>query len=47
VCERGPWNGTTYPLLAVKAAIIDGEILKPGVWYKLVNGEFAEVGEED
>ena len=47
VCERGPWNGKTYPLLAVKAAIIDGEILKPGVWYKLVNGEFAEVGEED
>ena len=43
VCERGEWNGNTYPLLAIKAAIIDGETLKPDTWYKLVNGEFVEV----
>ena len=42
ICERGEWDGETYPLLAVKAAIIDGEILKPDTWYKLVNGEFVE-----
>ena len=45
VCERGDWNGNTLPLIAIKAAIIDGEILKPDTWYKLENGEFVEVEE--
>ena len=45
ICERGEWNGEEYPLLAIKAAIIDGEILKPDTWYTLVNGEFKEVNE--
>ena len=45
ICERGEWNGETYPLLAIKAAIIDGETLKPDTWYKLKNGEFVEVVE--
>ena len=45
ICERGPWNGNDYPLLAIKAAIIDGEKLKPDTWYKLVNGEFVETDE--
>ena len=43
ICERGEWNGETYPLLAIKAAIIDGKTLKPNTWYKLINGEFVEV----
>lgn len=43
VCERGAWNGSTYPLLAIKAAIVDGETLKPNTWYTLKNGEFVEV----
>lgn len=43
VCERGEWNGETYSLIAIKAAIIDGETLKPNTWYKLINGEFVEV----
>ena len=43
-CERGPWNGTAYPLLAIKAAIVDGEIIKADTWYTLKNGEFVEVG---
>ena len=43
--ERGKWNGKTYPLLAVKAAIVDGETIKADTWYKLENGEFVEVGE--
>ena len=46
LCERGDWNGNTYPLLAVKAAIVDGKILKPDTWYKLGNGEFVECEEE-
>ena len=45
ICERGEWNGETYPLLAIKVAIIDGETLKPDTWYKLENGEFVEVKE--
>ena len=45
ICERGGWNGETYPLLAVKAAIIDGEVLKPDTWYTLKDGEFKEVTE--
>lgn len=42
-CERGEWDGNTYPLLAVKAAIVDGEVLKPNTWYTLKGGEFVEV----
>ena len=45
VCERGDWNGEEYPLLAIKAAIIDGEVLKANTFYMLVNGEFVEAQE--
>lgn len=41
-CERGDWNGTTYPLLAVKVAIVDGNTIKADTWYMLKNGEFVE-----
>ena len=44
-CERGKWNGETYPLLAVKAGIVDGENLKADTWYTLRNGEWREVEE--
>ena len=44
--ERGEWNGETYPIVAVKAAIVDGETIMPGVWYTLKNGEFTEVTED-
>ena len=44
VCERGEWDGHTYPLLHVRAAIVDGVTLQPDTWYTLVNGEFTEVG---
>ena len=43
--ERGEWDGETYPILSAKAAIVDGETIKPGVWYTLRNGEFVEVDE--
>ena len=41
--ERGEWDGNTYPIIAVKAAIVDGETIKPDTWYRLGNGEFVEV----
>ena len=41
--ERGEWDGETYPIVAVKAAIVDGEKIKADTWYCLKNGEFVEV----
>lgn len=40
--ERGEWDGETHPILAVKAAIVDGETVKPNVYYTLKNGELVE-----
>lgn len=40
--ERGEYDGETYPIVAVKAVIVDGENVKPGVWYTLWNGELVE-----
>ena len=41
--ERGELDGETYPIIAVKAAIVDGEKIKADTWYRLKNGEFVEV----
>ena len=46
VAERGDWNGETYPLIGIKSAIVDGETIKPDVWYTLKGGEFVEVKED-
>ena len=43
VVERGEFNGKTYPLLNIKAAIVDGEKIKANTWYTLRNGEFKKV----
>ena len=43
--ERGEWDGEMYPILSAKAAVVDGETIKPGVWYTLKNGEIVEVCE--
>ena len=40
--ERGKYDGETWPIVAVKAAIVDGENVKPGVWYTLLDGELVE-----
>ena len=40
--ERGEWNGETCPIVSVKAAIVDGETIKPNVYYTLKNGEIVE-----
>ena len=45
ICERGEWDGEKYPLIAIKAAIIDGVYLKGDTFYILKNGEFTEVKE--
>ena len=42
VAERGEWNGKTYPLLAICAAIVDGEKIKADTWYTAENGELVE-----
>lgn len=33
--ERDEWNGKTYPIVAVKAAIVDGENIRADTWYQL------------
>ena len=40
--ERGDWDGETYPIIFAKAAIVDGETIKPNVYYTLKNGEIVE-----
>ena len=47
ILERDEWNGKTYPILAVKAAIVDGEEIKADTWYKLEHGEFVEAPDEE
>ena len=44
--ERGEWNGRTFPIVSVKAEIVDGQKIKPNVWYTLKNGELVEWEEE-
>lgn len=43
--ERTAWNGHAYPLNNIKAAIVDGKIIKADTWYTLRNGEFVECEE--
>ena len=40
--DRGGWNGDTYPIKEARAVKVDGETIKPGVFYKLENGEVVE-----
>ena len=47
IAERGARNGETYPLLAIKAAIVDGETIKADTWYTLRKGEFVEESHND
>ena len=46
LAEYGKYNGECYPVLCVKSGKIDGETLKPDVWYRLNGGEFEEVMDE-
>ena len=40
--DRGGWDGDTFPIKEVRAVKVDGETIKPGVFYKLENGEVVE-----
>jgi hypothetical protein len=40
--DRGVWDGETRPIKEVRAVKVDGEAIKPGVFYKLVDGEVIE-----
>ena len=40
--ERGEWDGETCPIKEVRAFKVDGEKIKPGVYYKLIDGEAVE-----
>ena len=40
--ERGNWDGTTYPLIAIKAAVVDGIKIKANTYYVLKNNKFVE-----
>ena len=40
--DRGGWNGETSPIKEVRAVKVDGDTIKPGVFYKLVDGEVIE-----
>ena len=42
VVERGEWDGETYPIKAIKAAIVDGKKIKADTWYTLKGGKFVE-----
>ena len=48
VCsEWGDWDGEKYSLISAKMAVVDGETLKPDVWYTLKDGEFVEVKDDE
>lgn len=45
--ERGDWNGETYQIVSVCAAIVDGKEVKADTWYTVRGGKFVEAGEYD
>ena len=46
IAERGEWDGKAYPLINIRAAIVDGKIIKADTWYTLVDNNFVEVTED-
>ena len=41
------WNGKDYEVTDFKAGIVDGKKIKADTWYKLVNGKFVEVNDDE
>ena len=41
------WNGNDYEVTDFKAGIVDGFKIKADTWYKLINGEFVEVDDDE
>lgn len=43
VCvERGDWDGEARPIKSILAAVVDGDKIKPGVWYTVKDGQWVE-----
>ena len=42
VVERGAWDGKTYPIIGIKAAVVDGTTIRADTYYTLHNGELVE-----
>lgn len=42
VVERGAWDGETYPIIGIKAAVVDGTTIRADTYYTLHNGELVE-----
>ena len=40
--ERGEWDGEIYPIIEVRAVKVDGDAVKPNVWYELSGGKVVE-----
>lgn len=40
--ERGEWDGETHPIIEVRAVKVDGDAVKPNVWYELSGGKVVE-----
>ena len=44
VCvERGDWDGETYPIKSILASVVDGDRIKPGIWYTVKDGQWVEI----
>ena len=47
VCvERGDWDGEAYPIKSILSTIVDGDKIKPGVWYTVKGGQWVGIEEE-
>ena len=47
VCvERGDLDGETRPIKSILAAVVDGNKIKPGIWYTVKDGQWVEIEEE-
>lgn len=45
--ENEYWKPDTWTLKGAKMVRVDGEKIKPDIWYRIENGEIIEVKEED
>lgn len=41
--ERGPWDGSKYPIISAAGGVVDGCCLKPGKFYECKRGVLVEV----